>query len=789
MMLRYITITSVLISLLTGSLCTALTALYHQNKADLIIITCSSFLYALATLFTILNSTFRSLWTIRALNIVAQLLIIACTINFFNNTVKFHNPITDNIHKHLIVAFESSLILNLFINGSYIGYSNSLVDNDQIKNVDEESENFIEEDKYIPLKNSSQTLTPDMENLMYETGKINNIDWFLQEFPRDKSNDATSTASVIKHQLGPVVPSTSEVNSFSKSQDNIKSRLRSLSQTSKKYNLKFMFRNGKKPTTGNDNTVKMETPQQKDINLNTKYVTRLSTISDLPKSFLNMIMNPSNSELNHITPQTQDRPDSMILDTPNQRATDVLQEEDVFPFSPALQSEKNAIVRINNALLPPCLHSSENISIPANLTNQMKSNSPLVVDIETNSNGTLGSDTSILEDRNLKNIPETQRINFNNTISNELLSHIEVPPNVTLDMWEKNKTALLERAAELQNNVLLPAFHLDMNHEISQPFDLVPPTPELQSKSSFSFPPDKQLNLKPHVLSPILTDDQHDAISALDEYLNDASLFEENEIQLLEESLAYEEISPSNAKPSSNDGFSNQARHSPTKSLISIMSGGGASVTKKKSLSGLSSFKIQSSSHHRSNSQLNFKFPIGPSANNSSSPTKSHRLRRIGKKLSLSNISDQFTPFLSEIGTHSSSNHNRGKSVDFSYLHSLQCHSPSKSVSGISITSTIPQEKRHSITGDYVSRRASGMFYKQHHNVTFTYNPEEIIEPPTASLTNDDSGTRQISQPTSCQTMESENVYPEVVTSQYDREKWNTMINLNIIDSTGKIKA
>ena len=36
---------------------------------------------------------------------------------------------------------------------------------------------------------------------------------------------------------------------------------------------------------------------------------------------------------------------------------------------------------------------------------------------------------------------------------------------------------------------------------------------------------------------------------------------------------------------------------------------------------------------------------------------------------------------------------------------------------------------------------------------------------------------------------DSDNTYPDIVMGQYDKEKWNTMLNVNIIDANGNLKS
>ena len=406
----------------------------------------------------------------------------------------------------------------------------------------------------------------------------------------------------------------------------------------------------------------------------------------------------------------------------------------------------------------------------------------------------------------------------------------EYPPKISLDMWERNKADLMRKAGEnSQNSTLLSPFQFNLN---MNKMKSISESPLLESKQDFIFP-DKNLSFNDveDEKYPINTKDKmldldsdrfiqkgtchrniSDTISALEKYLNENEALGRDHSQLLEESLRQDNESVVHMVAST-DFTRSSFRHSPTKSLISIISGGtnhghnniGFHKQRSQNLS------FSTSTHTKTPSQLlQYNFPSNIyNTSTQSSPTK-QRFKRLSKKLSLSTLSDSMFP-----ETGFGSGHSRQQSIEFTYIHNLQNnkHIPSKSISAIQTSDTLSHIHHNSVSGPLndvmhfnsdnlkkndgrkhsivavgkIFRSANSLFYK-HKNVTIemvptldTSNGQIFKPPPMENLTEERKASNQTS-------MGSESVYPDIVMSEYDREKWNTMKNLNIIDDEGHLR-
>lgn len=900
---------SLLLSLLTGSLSVALVSLYRGSKAVLIIIACSCYLHSVIQLCQLFIPYFiYSIWSQSVLCFL-QLLTLCCAIEFFHFWIRNMIPLTDSLHQHIMLAFESSLLFLLLINGLYLGSwigSQEEFDQDQdlqdIESLGKEDPGnedipFVANNKFIPLKDSAQTLTPQLYNVqmgvsntnaLFNENDPNNItsilqndpkivnstkinrDWMKTERSHSKSSEANSNASVIRHQLG-----SSRTQSLKK--NNLNNKLRSLSSSSKKSSptqsplkgLKvFKFKSPKKFTfkqnkVHKENEIQLRDSQdKKSIGLNGKYLTRLSTISDLHKSFINLLgTSTSEDGLNNIqnsitnnninkikTQENQPSPIAYHHTSYIELSGQPLNEHQLQNVSPKLTQERIAIGRINNALLPPCLQSHDtNIDNNNNNlqdivpTNSADAPSFLIPEM-SESDGTsknniiIPPQETVLNDLNdLAQVPNLEFGTDKDFITpTENNKAFEYPPKISLDMWERNKVDFMRKASEQsQNSTLLSPFQFNLNPSQMQS---ISESPLLESKQHFSFPK-KEISSEDDEFEhtdedKLMTDNQlknqaetdiqankherniSDTISELDKYLNDFEASSKDQSQILEESLQQENNSTTNILVSTSERISceftrTSTRHSPTKSLVSIISGGanggvsGLGIHRQRS----QNLTFGTPNHARANSQ--YSFPQNVNISTQSSPTK-QRFKRIGKKLSLSNISDNMFS-----DSESKYNHSRNQSVEFTYINDLQNnrHSPSKSISVIptnTMSSHIPHnsiskhrrdneyaisetpkkkgDRRHSMAAvEKMIRSASSVFYKQS-NVNIGMTPSEdatnefvFKQPVMENLVEE----RKVSNQTS---LGSDNIYPDIVMSEYDREKWNTMKDLNMIDNEGHLK-
>lgn len=916
---------SLLLSLLTGSLAVTLLSLYQGAEAVLIIIVCSCYVHIILQLLLLFLQWDHYYYLIKVLFGLLQLVTVGSAIEFFhywnNYSVFSSNP----LHKRIILAFESSLLFLLSVNGIFLGIWKKAKDktievdtNENLSNRIETLGNFKENnnllyvpnDKFVPLKDSAQTLTPQMfniqlgvnnNNILFDESNQNGLEmvlnnnkgsdfdstnkhgnWIKNERSHSKTSESESNASVIRHQLG-------RSHSHSFKNNNFNKKLRSLSMSSfnsKKSspsrsplkNIQALKIKASRKFQLNPMKIKKEkqiqvrrSQDKRPIGLNAKYITRLSTISDLHKSFIN-ILSTSNSEdgvnSRHTSVSNNDIMDQMkgkghnnniINTTSNEHYNSsssayqqssfievpghVLNGEQFQNISPKLTEERQAIGRLNNALLPPCLRKHENNFTDSNKLSTLPSQSSgapsfLIPEMSNDDKCTINDpqDNVLNELNDLTQIPDIGYGTDQNFITpSKARKAFEYPPNISLDMWETNKVDFMRKASEnSQHSMLMSPFQFNLNITKMQS---ISESPLLESKQKFTFPnKNKVLNDIPDENSKIEANDKQsnpnldkikqnithnksisDTISELDKYLNDYEGSSRDQSQLLEESLRQDTESVTHILTSTSERVSHEFarssfRHSPTKSLVSIISGGTNSCVNNISLHKQRSQNLSFSTptHAKTPSQLlQYSFP--PNINNmstQSSPSK-HRFKKIGKKLSLSNISDTM---FSE--TEFENGHSRNQSVEFTYIHNLQNsrHFPSKSVSEIPTKSLSSYkhcnnvsrfrtdaaqfnteiskkkyDRRHSmIAVEKVLRSASSMFYK-HNNVAIELTPisdamkEPVHQPPPIEQQSEE---RKISNQTS---LGSENVYPDIVMSEYDREKWNTMKNLNIIDDEGHL--
>lgn len=754
-----------ILSLATGSVCVALVVMYQQkDMAALIVMACSNLLYGLSFfMLSLLYSRRRARMPGLSLGrlgcICLQLVILGAAVYHFDNGRKHSTLPNTLLHRDLLTALDSLLLFTLFVNGMGIASLEfrRKVDEESLENATQlDSDSTIQHGRFVPLKNSSQTLTPSMEMFQNIQNQCGTKLWTMNNPPTTHSSDDISFPSVVKHKLECLSSKeASPVSSISRKASSIKSRLRSGSNSaSPKRTRSILSRLRRKKATGAETTNK---------NINGRYVTRLSTIPDLSKSVLNFILSSSEG------PAKQDR------------VSDSFQDQRIQPSAtipdPALELERDAIERINSALLPPCLRAME--TPPPSEHQFAEIPQPAQFNAITKSTH---SSPNVLEINDLGEIPQIPASTHdgNSGCSADFDVPAEFPQLMTIESWRENKNKVLEKA-QMQHQSLLPAFDLGTQ--------TLPITNGEIHASSFSFP-SKACLAKEEGKSSAGRKDS-DTISALEEYFRDMDGHEGEEMQIIEDGLKHDLSSSVVAANISKEIIRTSTRHSPTKSMISVISG----TSQQRSLTMRNSYL---GSDQRPHSQGNIFLPspttgiLGASAK--ASPTRSQRLKRIGKKLSLSNISDTVinhsltSDATGELFGQSRHDHMRGRSIDFSYVHNLQSsHSPTKSVSGQSICGSIFTDRRHSMAADHGIRTASGLFFLQNGNSTINFGQDPTInstwnEPLSEDRNSSHSASTGISN-------KSTTNYPDVVMSEYDRERWNTMLNLQLIDSRGQPKA
>ncbi|CAI4043717.1 hypothetical protein SKDZ_10G1620 [Saccharomyces kudriavzevii ZP591] len=780
---------SALLSITTGAIAIALLCKFHHTEAVLIVIICSTLLYGIPSLISFITETvfapsrFRIGYFYNALNFAFPLITLGCTVNYFHSTLREPASVQNGPHTTCITALDSLLIFTLFINGiqlgaflkdinmNHVGNSSYNINSDQY----DKEENTVESDRFVPLKNSSQTLTPDLESLNGGSNNMHSVAWMINELSTDPNTHATKTmaseensnSSVLRHNLGPI---TSK-KCLEKPSHSHFSKL-------KKYNSFFLGPIESKYKKNIKQTAKVP-KENKSNRRNSQYVSRLSTISDISKSFLNFLALSEKSGIPSSTAKTPSEGRvSIIINETNNASKCKASHHSHDIESPNLKLEREAIGRINSALLPACLRVTDRIISPQQSieNEELYQATSLIPQMENEDDFHV---QDILMINELQDIPQVPRLasDIEGGFEREYTKHIDLPAHVTLEMWERDQENILRKVTtNLDDSTLLPPFRFtsksDMDPGSSADLEV-----ELHAQNNFSFP------FKKHQLQVAASDQlsqqefkTSDTISELDEYLHDASIQEENASHLIEDSLNQNNISSTTIDNVSKDMARFSTRHSPTKSIISMISGSG-SVKHQHSHSTLNNFLT---GHSRNNSQIN-QFLQGSSSNvisntsPHSSPTKSLK-RRFGKKLSLSNISDTVSSYENNPtdSTNYSFGHDRKKhqSIDFSYVRTLQSsHSPTKSTSGNSRRDSVNNGRPYGVSNERALRTTSTLFYLQQNNATCTLNAEDaVLEAPQS--------TRSLSSSSEQESAGSGAGYPEVVFSEYDREKWNVLRNL-----------
>lgn len=775
-----------LASLASGSVSTALVALFHREEPELIVIACSTILSGLIFLALCLLPMGRSGNSSASLLgkfgiICIQLVILGASVYYLNFGRKHGSLSNTQLHSNLLVALDSLILSTLFLNGLVIGSWISVRKDSIDESREQKSKTMNDPEKYIPLKNSSQTLTPGMEFLHTFQSQSGPKTWNLTDTSGTHSSDEHSFPSVVKHKLEYLSSrEASPASTISRKASSISLKLRSASDSPKtKGSIISKLCRGRVKSLHNNRA--RDGSDSENKNINGRYVTRLSTIPDLSRSVLNFMLSSSDNQVSQENQIRPDRTASQIMESSHGQ----IAEGERTSSGQALDLERNAIERINSALLPPCLRIMETPP-PAQQTTPKEPSGTRMSPVICQHGSTAGveSNTDTLEGSGLGKVPRIPMTSHDNgsDLSTDYDMGTAFPQMATMEMWQENKDTGVQRPEKLHEQVLLPAFDLGRSNLSTGSIDL-------QTSAGFSFPSKIQPN--EITIKDKLVEKDLDTISALEEYFRDVSIHEEDEEQIMQNGLKQDFSSSMLADRVSKELMRTSTRHSPTKSMISVLS----AASQQRSHTVRNSYlNMSNDAAHLQNSY----YITSPSnaiinATKSSSPTRSQRLKRIGKKLSLSNISDTMTnhSFTSDatgefLGT-SKHDHMRGRSIDFSYVHNLQStHSPTKSTSGTSMNGSY-KDRRNSLIPELAYRAASGPFYLQNGNSTINHEPDLVVN---STFNEQSSNNRNSSSSASTNpSQESTTRYPEVVMSEYDRERWNSILNLKKVDSHGQLKA
>ncbi|SCU87499.1 LAFA_0E07096g1_1 [Lachancea sp. 'fantastica'] len=737
---------------------------YHQScfsTAALIVLTCGMSALAGAQLI----HSFRKLAGLGWLVLLLQLLSLGSAIAYVKILLeKLPTSSLSSVEMHLAVAHISVLLAAMLANSLAVDLdfgsagSNKHISNDLENGPDESRDEELDSNhleisgqsqgkqKTVSMKNSAQTLTPDLENAAAMIAQQN----WMNNYPSTySSSENTSTHSVVKHavelQASQMHDATSTVDVPSasgsiktpkKSKMDVFSLMRSKSK---------LFKSPKVSEPLEENKL--------------RYVTRLSTIHDSSKSLINVALNSQNFDASSKSVHSS----YLFADTQKRPQLD----------EAALSMEKLAINRINNALLPPSLQGYEqNRSTAIELgyektpTTQI---APKAYDLTPPSSSTEDDIVDVLGENDLEDIPKIPDQYLQTDRPQTYHQSAALLHSVSLPEWQLNRSKLMHNERLIGQNTLELGPSLELKASTSD---------KLLASQGFSFP-----QVKPKLsFEDFYERESGDAVSELDVFLKNED-FEgdksDTKAQMMSDVLRQEDLMISPKRLSKISNF-NAGPHSPTKSVTSMFSN-SASGSMKNPLkfgsvftnAGNSNIPNQPS-HSRSSSQVTSCLHSTSNLNTinystQSSPTKSGRLRRMSKKMSLSNISFRHENEDNVYG------HERNNSVDFSYLYTLQNkHSPSKSLSSISRrNSTILQ-------GDRTLRTASALFESK--NEQGMENVNISLIPTLEQCDNREQKADDQESALSSSSRRSDTHYPRAVIGEYDREKWTTLQNLSLID-------
>ena len=970
-------VTGALVALATGSIGTALIVLYRQYEVELIIITATTFLSSISVLVRLIFSN-SILGDLRAtvLGIVFNLATLCTVIECLNRIIHSTRIVFYSVtEERLTLGFNSLILFTLFINGIFEGYccvlskqrkelreiensigSVAVMETEKVSDLQGNTAEYrhVPLNKFVPLKDSSQTLTPEMDPDVQARNQELRLAWLMEELGKKNSMESNSFSTVIRHNMSSPITSFIRDCERTEQKTTILGRSSSLKLASPKLVLSYSgpkrkslppsimntrrslsnsmsLRSKKRATTatlssrtsmtnlkeqrGRSYTChKSSSPVDKTIP-SPRRITRLSTITDISRSLLNFVSSSPSSVHNdnssrHTTEQYSPKIPEPVNAKPNDISPQTLD-------SPQLQMERNALERINSALLPPYLHTPdtmrsavevfnnpntptslpdpqaavlnvtgpafshlqksytfpEHINTPAtgatayysplSKINSASSNGNVNVHINISASNNNSGDTNRISDKKnvdssisdnnnintitngnkykpvmsfLEDLPEVNELTFSKSGPKRQtkqwisMPQMDIPPNVTPEMWERDKEKFLERADCLQQKIVVSSLNLDEEPHIDANVSLSSGTSK-SSSGDLSMLEGKKPTLaaaletapkkvssgqlpREEQVSKIEGGDKRivsDTISELEEYLHERPRTDEENEQLLIDSLKQKQVSADFLDFVPHHRPVRSLGHSPTRSIGSIISSGSAHGT----LSRNNSTKAQFF-HGRSNSQIQYVFPNSGSPQHSvstqSSPRRSSSRYKYSKRLSTSGLSDGIrTPQIHSGNRHSFNGaswkgflkgHSRGRTIDLSYISALQSQdSPVETLRRLSVAAS-PQSsaahdeiRRHSVSADRMSRASTSLLHLLHLDTSRStlLSVNEMVSSTTPSMVppeplEERETIADVSGSTPERSKDSDNTYPDIVMGQYDKEKWNTMLNVNIIDANGNLK-
>ncbi|CDO95268.1 unnamed protein product [Kluyveromyces dobzhanskii CBS 2104] len=546
----------------------------------------------------------------------------------------------DEANMPLVRAHLGLLLATMLLSGMQLNLIMfRKIENQQIGDCEKESQPLGNDDdpkvlqqtveRFVSLKASAQTLTPELDVAIEKN--------WMNEYPTNFStSDATSTPSVVKH----ILPYQAALET---SNNSLKSKLKNssftaISPTAKKQVFEKIQRRFtiKSPTNKDkqkspSSQGELEAASYLEPEIDAKYVTRLSTIPDVSKSYLNVLKqtNEDNSAISVCLTDSDDIDGNL------------------------LKMEKDAINLYNSVLLPSILHSANPIDSTVNSTvsgkneaeyNNLES-SPHMQNSEQDSEGALEH----LMENDLQIKADHTAYSVQKSVSQPILNTNVGNSTITVEYWNKNKDTLLNDERDKYGksvDQLYNAFNVD---------------------AGFSFPMKKSVSN----FHTDIYDGDDEVMSFVDRAVKS------HESGLIEEGLKQ------NTSSNVQSLYSHEP-HSPTKSISSIVT---AMRTPVKFNTG--TFSPQ---HTRDDSQISLYLSNNNSRQLCSAQSSPTRLKkRLSQKLSRSNLrndedSQSSMHFHSKSLTLSNFQHNHSKSnsvnnIDLSYVHSLQQkHSPQKSM-------------------------------------------------------------------------------------------------------------
>lgn len=610
---------------------------YWKDMPSVVIIACSSMLCGLLQLGEVLLKS-SLIWALNLLVCLTTAITFSAAVSHCYQLLHTIGRSDRNIPIPLMTAQLGVLLATMLMNGMQLNssiinlYNQQRHGTESLKPLNEDLEKGsipLEQDdeKYVALKASAQTLTPELEAVLEKN--------WMNEYPHSGS-DTTSTPSVIKHklayQMNGELSNKSSISklrntSFPNDTSPIARSQHVFEKLQRKFSIKSPTNKDKHLKTGSS---ALEPRNSFQPEINAKYVTRLSTIPDMSKSYLNILK--QTNEVNSAT-------------------SVCLKDSDDIDRS-LLKMEKDALDLYDSVLLPSILHNSKMIEKSAS-----QSASSLINEDNIKKKDYVKNDEDDDDDDELEKILEEDlQIRplqvphiFKGSVSQPNLRTDMKSNTITLNNWNENKSSLLEK--EKQNQKQSDHMYL--------PYDF---------DTNFSFPSKKNSS---H-LAFVGSDAEEEIMTFVDEAIKP------HDNQLMEEGLKQD-------SPSVNPLLYSQSIHSPTKSVSSV-----ATATKTPVKFNSGAFSTEDT---RDDSQISLYLNSNNSRQVFSAQSSPTRLsKRLSQRFSRVNLryddeshnnmhSHSKSLTLSGFHYRHHSETNSYTQIDLSYIHSLQQkHSPQRSV-------------------------------------------------------------------------------------------------------------